>query len=319
MVNFHDSALIAKESAAYLNFLHCLDGIYIWEFLISLKFDLDHLTGKREFKWTFVLYFLSRIGALGSMICNLIGSNITHRINCQLWNICYLTLGYTAFACASVLIALRVIAIWGPNRFVATIAITTCLTNIGLLIYGVATLHSTWSLIARTCVLENSFQSRDTITATMTSNITLLILMSVGLLRARQTSYGIVRQSYIQGLIWFAAATIAGVPAAVFINLNLNDTWNVMFQTFAFFAMIICATRMYRAPINNDMEVEKYNGGPSVHSRLRFEGTFPKGTTMSAPSNSALPKSHFETSYPRTEDVELNLTEKTAAVGDEEA
>jgi hypothetical protein len=51
---------------------------------------------------------------------------------------------------------------------------------------------------------------------------------------------------------------------------------------------------------------------------LRFGGTLPKVTTVSATSTSGLPKSDFETPYPFTEDVELNLKETTAAIGDEE-
>jgi hypothetical protein len=51
---------------------------------------------------------------------------------------------------------------------------------------------------------------------------------------------------------------------------------------------------------------------------LRFTKTTPKGTTVTAASNTALPKSNFDT-YRSTDDVELNLTEKTVAVGDEEA
>ena len=63
----------------------------------------------------------------------------------------------------------------------------------------------------------------------------------------------------------------------------------------------------------------RHSANPAVLSKLRFVRTVPKGTTITGASDSAIPKSDFGASYPSTEDVELNLTEKTAAVGDEEA
>jgi len=151
-----------------------------------------------------------------------------------------------------VLIALRVIAIWSSNRFVVLLAIGMCLTNIGFLFYGITKVCSIWSPASGSCVLENTFQSRDNITVNVATDLAQLIIMVVGLLRSPRTK-GIARHLYNQGLIWLAAAMVAEVPSAVFINLNLNDAWNVMFQDFSFFVMVISATRMYRSLVLYDM------------------------------------------------------------------
>ncbi len=49
-----------------------------------------------------------------------------------------------------------------------------------------------------TCALENTFEARDNITVSVAGDVVLLIIMLVGLLRSRQTQYGIVRHLYLQ-------------------------------------------------------------------------------------------------------------------------
>jgi len=310
--------VITKEYVAFIKFMHCHDGVFIWEFLTSLKFDWEHLTGRRKFRWSYVLYGLSRLGGLGLVICNFVGFDATHEINCQSWIVWTLILGYTSFACASLLMALRVIAIWGMNRIVTAVVVGMSLTNMGFLIYGIATVRSTWSTEVATCLLGNTYQSRDNITVTVATDITLLILMLLGLLRSRQRNFGIVRYLWVQGLIWLIAATIAEIPAVVFINLNLNDVWNLMFQEFAFYTMVICATRMYRALIDNEMEGLKNSDGATVRSQLRFERVPPRGASNGT-STSATQNSRFDTTDDPFGDVELSLTEKAVPVGDEES
>jgi len=324
MVNFHDPKVIAREYVALVNFIHCHDGVFIWEFLISLKFDWEHMSGRRKFRWIYVLYTLSRLGGLGTAICNFIGLDATREINCQLWLTWTLILGFTGFACASLLMALRVIAIWDMNRIVTAVVIGMSLTNIGFLIYGIVAAHARRSAEGSTCLLSSTHTSQSNVTVTVVTDIALLILMLVGLSRSRQRKYGIVRYLWVQGLIWLIAATVAEIPAAVFINLNLNVMWNMMFQEFALYTMVICATRMYRALIDNEVEghTVKNTGDAPVTSQLRF-GRMPHtgtstGTTGSTTANQ---KSRSDTTdnHFGDVDVELSLTEKAVPVGDEEA
>jgi hypothetical protein len=57
--------------------------------------------------------------------------------------------------------------------------------------------HAVW-LPSGTCALVDSFEARDNITVSVAGDIVLLIIMLVGLLRSRQTQYGIVRHLYLQ-------------------------------------------------------------------------------------------------------------------------
>ncbi|KAI0291559.1 hypothetical protein BC826DRAFT_475921 [Russula brevipes] len=262
MDNFHDPHVIRRNFFYFLNLMHFMAGIYLWDFFTTMWFEWHCITGKRRFKWTLLLYSISRIGAVATAICIVLIFNIPHKINCQqliIWTLvrsgkifCHChslpwyaqIFGYTSFACVSVLIALRVIAIWSTNRFVVLLAIGMCLTNIGFLLYGITKVCSIWSPASGSCVLENTFRSRDNITVTVATDLAQLIIMVVGLLRSPRRKGSIARHLYNQGLIWLAAAMVAEVPSAVFINLNLNDAWNVMFQDFSFFVMVISATRI---------------------------------------------------------------------------
>jgi hypothetical protein len=58
--------------------------------------------------------------------------------------------------------------------------------------------RSAWLPTEVTCVLENTLQSRDNITATMTSDAAILVTMLLCLLRSRQTKYGILRHLHVQ-------------------------------------------------------------------------------------------------------------------------
>ncbi|KAH8995892.1 hypothetical protein EDB86DRAFT_1071117 [Lactarius hatsudake] len=269
MVNFHDFDVIRADYTAFVNVMHCLVGVFLWDFFTTLYFEWDYITGRRKFRWTLLLYSLSRLGALGTTICNIVGFNVTHEINCQQWVLWSLIMAFTSVTCASALISLRVVAIWGRNYLVMGLTIGIWLTNVGFLLFGVVVVRledrSPWLPIVDKCLLEDTFHARDNVAVTVATDIAQLIIMLVGLLRSRNTKYGIFRHLYVQGLIWLVAVTIGELPAVIFINLNLNDPWNMMFQNLAFYTMEIFATRMYRSLVNYNMGIDKNSHGSETH------------------------------------------------------
>ncbi|KAI0270600.1 hypothetical protein BC834DRAFT_967354 [Gloeopeniophorella convolvens] len=315
MTNFHDPAVIQGDALALVKFMHCLDGVFLWDLFTTMGFEWEYLTGKRKYRWTMVLYSLSRLGALGNVFCNLIGFNVTHEINCQQWIIWNLILAYVSFGCASALIALRVVAIWHHNRVVMALTSGMWLTNIGFLIYGVATVRAVWSPDPAGCVIENTFQARDNITVTVSTDLAQLTLMLVGLLRSRQTNHGIFRYLYVQGLIWLIAATLGEVPSAVFINLNLNDPWNLMFQNLALFTMQICATRMYRALADFNLDIHQYTRDPNGVSDLQFR--MPNGDAAATHGTTVLRMHHMGASASKSGN--FGISAKSTVIGEEES
>jgi hypothetical protein len=85
--------------------------------------------------------------------------------------------------------------------------------------------------------------------ATLVSDVALLLTMRIGLVRLRihRNMFGLGQLLWNQGLVWLFLATIAEVPPAVFISLNLNSSLNLMFQTPGLVVMSIGATQMHRS------------------------------------------------------------------------
>ena len=54
-----------------------------WEFVTTLDFEWEILTGKRPWKWSFVVYLMARALALMAIICELVGFNLTSKFNCN--------------------------------------------------------------------------------------------------------------------------------------------------------------------------------------------------------------------------------------------
>jgi len=81
------------------------------------------------------------------------------------------------------------------------------------------------------------------------ADVVLLLTMLVGLIRLRQdgTMFGLVKFLWNQGLKWLFLSTVAGLTPAIFIGLNLNYPFNIMFQTPALIVMSIATTWMHRS------------------------------------------------------------------------
>ncbi|KAI0255671.1 hypothetical protein BJV78DRAFT_692975 [Lactifluus subvellereus] len=250
MVNFHDPSVVSQDAWAVMKLWHAVDGLFLWEFVTTLDYELSVVRGRRPYRWTIWIYSLTRIATLVAVILNMVGFDVTRSINCQLWVIFELIFAYLAFATASILIVLRIFAIWDRNKIVLALATGAWATNISFLIQGIVRLHSSWVSAQNTCVVLNTESSKPNIIVTLVTDIVLLLIMLAGLLRIR--CYGGGKSSLWSlllkhGLIWVLLATIAEVPPTVFIYLNLNDAFNLMFQTPSLITMSIAATRMYRS------------------------------------------------------------------------
>jgi hypothetical protein len=53
-----------------------------WEFFTTLDFEWEVFTGRRPWKWSFAVYFVARLLAMGSTILTFIGLNLTTPFNC---------------------------------------------------------------------------------------------------------------------------------------------------------------------------------------------------------------------------------------------
>ena len=96
-----------------------------WEYFTTLDFEWEVFTGRRPWKWSFVVYFIARLLTMGSTILTFIGFNLTTQFNCsvrgssipslgihgtnlaQAWFRCTLVCSWFSVAIASFLLVLR--------------------------------------------------------------------------------------------------------------------------------------------------------------------------------------------------------------------
>jgi len=121
---------------------------------------------------------------------------------------------------------------------------------------------------------------------TLATDTALLLIMLVGLLRWRIREGGASSLAdflWTQGLIWLLLATLGHLPAAVFVSLDLNAPFNLMFGASTVTTVSIAATRMYRtltdynargntisSPIRNGLIASQTNQIHAVTAPIRF-------------------------------------------------
>ncbi|KAH9990095.1 hypothetical protein BJV77DRAFT_634846 [Russula vinacea] len=231
MVNYKDPATMAQDYEALVKMWHLIDGVFIWEFLSTLDFEWDVIRGHRPYRWTIWVYSLARVSTLLAVILNIVGLNYTSEMNCQAWATFLAIFAYLAYVSSTLLIVLRVIAIWNKVKIVFAIAMGIWITDNGVFIYGVSQLRSKWTPEDNACALLNVYTTKPAVIGSLFSDVVLLLIMLFGLLRLRCKgggAFSMGRTLWKQGLIWLLVATVAEVPSTVFLILNLNDSLNLV-------------------------------------------------------------------------------------------
>ncbi|KAF8496138.1 hypothetical protein F5888DRAFT_1804280 [Russula emetica] len=164
MVNFHDPIVIAREYGEVYRFWGLMDGIFIWEFMITLDYEWSVIRGRRPYRWTIWIYSLIRVATLATVALNIFSLDATTRINCQVCHAIRLRpyarfliawflkvaanlqfiFAYLALATSSLLIVLRIIAIWDRKKVIVAFATGVWGINVAFLIQGKFLPPSVW-------------------------------------------------------------------------------------------------------------------------------------------------------------------------------
>jgi len=174
-----------QDSLVIIKLFHTISGLYIWEFFTTLEYEWDVIRGRRPYRWTIWIYSLARVAALFCIILGLILMDSTSPINCQAAMSTNVVLAFLTLSASSLLIVLRVIAIWNKNKTVVAIAIGIWGINIAFLVPGAARLRSRWSLAQLNCVPVNTDISVLYLVSALVTDIALLLIMLFGLCRLR--------------------------------------------------------------------------------------------------------------------------------------
>ncbi|KAF8487295.1 hypothetical protein DFH94DRAFT_21963 [Russula ochroleuca] len=250
MVNFHDPAVVAEDNLALLKFWHVVDGIFLWEFFTNLDFEWSFIQGRRSYRWTIWIYSLSRVATLAAVVGNLVLLNLNSSVGCTFSVIFASVASYLALAAADLLLVIRVMAIWNRNKVVVVIATTIWTINGAFFIQGISRSHSTNLSFGGSCKALNVQATKLTMIASFLADVSLLVIMLVGLFRIdshRNGASATGRILWNQGVIWLLLTTVAGVVPIVFAFLDLNEPLSTIFRVPWIIAMSMAATRMYRA------------------------------------------------------------------------
>ncbi|KAI9436252.1 hypothetical protein H4582DRAFT_464412 [Lactarius indigo] len=246
MTDWKSPSIVTAEYHALIKLFHVLAGIIIWELVVNMGFEYSVLTGKRKFRSSFLIYLGARWFPLFSTISILAVVDSANPINCKAFVISDFLFSYLSLISASALIVLRIAAIWRLNKIAISISSIAWLVHAGFLTYSVVVLRATW--VEGVCEITNTSETRTNIPVTFVTDLVLLGLMLIGLLRRENAHQrgGIWLLLYTQGLVWMIIVVVAEALVTVFVLLNLNDPMNLMFQDPALITTTICASRMYR-------------------------------------------------------------------------
>ncbi|KAF8499559.1 hypothetical protein F5888DRAFT_85788 [Russula emetica] len=247
MVDWHDPSLVLHDYVSLIKLNHALAGIFIWETVITLGFELDILRGRRPYRWTLWLYLGTRYTLLCTFIVFFIDSD-GPKVPCHLFMVLNFALPYACWAFASLIIVLRVIAIWNRNIVVSLISVGVWAGPFALNIRSLTKVEAAFDPLVNACVVTKTHEGLVNALAVLVADIVLLLTMLIGLLRhASRRSTGLWKLLYQQCIIWIALAAFAEIPPVVFLIFNLNDVWNEMLTGPAITILTIGATRMYRS------------------------------------------------------------------------
>ncbi|KAI0297926.1 hypothetical protein BC826DRAFT_1184490 [Russula brevipes] len=153
MTNFRDPAAIVRDTRTMIKFWHAIDGLYVsnrlissWEFLTTLSYEWSVIRRHRPYRWTIWIYSLTRMFALLSVIADVVILDIAsiRVVGCHAAFVTQFVLSYSSLAAASLLIQLRILAIWNRNKVVVAIAAIIWLTNGAILIQGTVQFRAVW-------------------------------------------------------------------------------------------------------------------------------------------------------------------------------
>jgi len=277
MVDFRDPAVPAQDLLALAKLGLAVDGLYIWEFVTTLNYEWRTIRGRQPYRWTIWIYSLARLTTLMTVIMDFIPMDA----NCQFGTTITFIFGYTTFASSSVLMILRIIAIWKWNKVVVALATILWVVNVSFLIYGIIQIRPAWAPVPDSCSMAKVESNKASIITMFITDFILLVVMLVGLLRMGvlgPDTFALGRVLWKQGLIWLLLATTVEFIPVVFISLNLNDAFNAMFLMPSLVIMSIAATRMYRSLTafgSNNIGLGKHpqNRSRGLKSQLDFYRT----------------------------------------------
>jgi len=250
MVNWSSPAEIAHDAISFDRLIHCLFGLYIWEWVVSLDFDWMYITGRKKFRWPMTFYFLNRYCLMAALIGIAVALNVTKEVDCQALYTFNQCVGNSAIGLASINLSLRTMAVWSRRWYIVVPLVLIILGHWSLLLHGVL-LKATW-LPGVGCVITETDNKLLAVTFiySMVFDFVVLILTGYKLFYPASGRSRLVVLIFNDGLVYFAIAFLVNVIATIFMLINLNPVMSIIANVPAAIASTIVAGRVVRR-LNN--------------------------------------------------------------------
>ncbi|KAG9313367.1 hypothetical protein JVU11DRAFT_5683 [Chiua virens] len=250
MVNWQSQTEVQADSGGrFNNFMHALLGLYIWEFVTSLDFDWEFLSGKKKFRWPLIFYFAGRYCLLFALIGITVALNVRKEIDCQGLYTFNQVFGNAAIGLASINLSIRTMAVWSQNKYVVTFLILVILGHWSFLLHGIL-LKAAW--IDNACAItytDNRILAISFIYS-MVFDFTVLCLTGWKLAFPANGRSKLINLVFGDGLIYFLIAFLSNLLATLFMLLNLNAVMSIIANVPAAIASTIVACRVVRRLTN---------------------------------------------------------------------
>ncbi|VDB95222.1 unnamed protein product [Peniophora sp. CBMAI 1063] len=249
MPDWKSPSELTRDSLFLAKLLHGCFGWAIWEYISHLRYEWDVYRGKTQYRWTIWVYTSCRVAMLSTFVFDSIAINGGTQRYCTALFMLGTASGYMAISLASLLIVLRITAVWGKRTTVVICSYILWLSSLALNVHNVALLRASYNTASRACLPYHTDTFLPNAIGILVSDTMLLALMLAGILRVRRDAMkrGISDILYRQAIVWLIVAILAEVPVVIFAILDLNDPLIVMFQPIELVSLVICAGHMYRA------------------------------------------------------------------------
>ncbi|KAJ8089629.1 hypothetical protein PM082_014887 [Marasmius tenuissimus] len=225
-IDWNSPETMSALSAMFDNSLFALMGLYAWEWVITLDFEWEFVSGRRKFRWPMIFYFYARYAVLALFAGIIVARFIDHPINCNVLFAFITSLGTTALGAASLNLAIRSMAVWGNDRLVVI--------GLSILLAGqfVAILRSVPATVGGSyvegtgCVIVSAqadiFAAMYTVTMVVDFVILSLTAYKTYIEYRNMYHSGLIKLIFRDGLAYFFVVFLSNLFAMIFSLLNLN-------------------------------------------------------------------------------------------------
>ncbi|KZW03904.1 hypothetical protein EXIGLDRAFT_663273 [Exidia glandulosa HHB12029] len=245
MVDWMSPEEIARDADAFSKLMFALFGLYVWEMLTTMRFELSILNGSKRFQWPLVFYFLLRYSLFFALLGLIITLSVRTQIDCQTLYTFIQWAGNTSIATASLCLMLRTIAVWERKLIVVLPLVALHLGQWAILLHSVVSVRATWVPAANTCVVTGNSPTMLNIVYfyTMSFDFVILCTTCMGLLMSSSRS-SLWQLLFRDGIVYFLVTFCSNLVPATLNLLNLNPVMNVITAVPAATVSTIAATRL---------------------------------------------------------------------------